>query len=885
MDEDDELDDEINESAEAPPIIDPNHKPGTPDILPILPLRDAVLFPDMLLTHVIQDPRDIRLVDDVLLQDRFVAFVPIVNPQAETNDPKSLWDKGCVGVILKMIKFPDGGVRLLVQGLRRIRIESILQRQPYYSARTSEIKDIIEPGVALDALHRSVRDQFNRLLELLPHAPSEVKLSAVNITDPGRFADLVAANLNLSMEERCSILDLADIKGRLGKISFLLEREMQIVELGTKIHEDVKQKINQGQREFFLREQLRAIRNELGDADNERVEINDIEKAIEEAGLPEEALKEAKRELSRLERMQPGSAEYTVSRTYLDWMTALPWQKETVDSLDMLKARKILDQDHYDLVKVKDRIIEFLAVKKIHPTGRSPILCFVGPPGVGKTSLGRSIARAMGRKFERISLGGVRDEAEIRGHRRTYVGALPGRIIQGMRRAGTKNPVFMMDEVDKLVSDMHGDPSSALLEVLDPEQNFNFRDHYLDAPFDLSKVVFITTANTLETIPPALLDRMEILRIAGYSDEEKLQIARKYLIPRVLAEHGMSGKGKKKGLVTLDKGALSTVIHSYTREAGLRNFERELSTIVRKLAVKYASGKRGPFRVGADDVKTYLGPPSFYANNPVRAEAPGVAVGLAWTAAGGDLLFIEASAMAGRKGLLLTGRLGDVIKESAQAALSWIRTRETQLGLEKDFFENHDIHIHFPEGATPKDGPSAGITLVACLISLLTRTQIRPRLAMTGEITLRGKVLPIGGIKEKALAARRGGIRDVIIPAGNIHDLDELQPEVLRDLTFHPIERIEDMLAVAFPKLIGKSSLPGLDAPAVDKSIGAKGVAKRKNAGKKKPAKPAKTVKAAKGKTANPKLDKTKTVKKTTAVKSPARIKSTGTDKPAQPAR
>ncbi len=806
MDEDDELEDDVNAGeAEAPPIIDPNQKPGTPDVLPILPLRDAVLFPDMLLTHVIQDPRDIRLVDDVLLQDRFVAFVPVIKPQSDDNDPASLWDRGSVGVILKMIKFPDGGVRLLVQGLKRIRIESILQRQPYFSARTSVIRDVTEPGVGLDALHRSVRDQFNRLLEMLPHAPSEVKLSAVNITDPGRFADLVAANLNLSMEERCSILDAVNIKERLEKISVLLEREMQIVELGSKIHEDVKQKINQGQREFFLREQLRAIRNELGDNPDDRVEITEIEKALDQSGLPEEALKEAKRELSRLERMQPGSAEYTVSRTYLDWMTALPWNKETEDSLDMAKARKILDQDHYDLAKVKDRIIEFLAVKKIHPAGRSPILCFVGPPGVGKTSLGRSIARAMGRKFERISLGGVRDEAEIRGHRRTYVGALPGRIIQGMRRAGTKNPVFMMDEVDKLVSDMHGDPSSALLEVLDPEQNFNFRDHYLDAPFDLSKVVFITTANTLESIPPPLLDRMEILRLAGYSDEEKLQIAKKYLIPRVLADHGMA---KKK--VNIDKSALKAVVHSYTREAGLRNFERELSTIVRKLAVKMASGKRGPFKVTDKDVKTYLGPPTYFGANPTRVEAPGVAVGLAWTAAGGDLLYIEASMMSGKKGLLLTGRLGDVIKESAQAAMSWIRTRETKLGLERDFFESRDIHIHFPEGATPKDGPSAGITLVAALVSLLTNAPIRSRLAMTGEITLRGKVLPVGGVKEKVLAARRAGVRDVILPAGNIYDLDELQPEVRRDIAFHPIERIEEMLPVAFPKLADRFLRSGL---------------------------------------------------------------------------
>ncbi len=788
-----------SENLEQPTgLIDPNNKPGTPDVLPVLPLREAVLFPDMLLTHTVQEPRDIRLVDDVLLQDRFVAFVPVTSPQADLSDPTPLRDRGCVGAILKMIKFPDGGVRLLVQGLKRVRIESILQRHPYFSAKTSVVQDIIEPGVALDALHRSIRDQFNNLLELMPQAPSEVKLSAVNITDPGRFADLVAANLNLSMDERCSILESADIKQRLERISVLLERELQIIELGTKIHEDVKQKINQGQREFFLREQLRAIRNELGDGDD-RVEINELEKAIDEAGLPEEALKEAKRELSRLERMQAGSAEYTVARTYLDWMAALPWSKETEDRLDVVKARKILDADHYDLAKVKDRIIEFLAVRKINPQGKSPILCFVGPPGVGKTSLGRSIAKAMGRKFERISLGGVRDEAEIRGHRRTYVGALPGRIIQGIRRAGTKNPVFMMDEIDKLVADMHGDPSSALLEVLDPEQNSTFRDHYLDAPFGLSKVVFITTANTLETIPPALLDRMEVLQIAGYSEEEKLQIARKYLIPRVLADNGIN---KKK--VSFDASALRTIINAYTREAGLRNFERELSTVARKIAVKIAAGKRGPFKIKAEDMKTYLGPPRFFSSEVAKKEAPGVALGLAWTASGGDLLYIEAAKMAGKKGLLLTGRLGDVIKESAQAAMSWIRTRAKELGLDENFFENDDIHIHFPEGATPKDGPSAGITLVAALISLLTDTPLRPKLAMTGEMTLRGKVLPIGGLKEKALAARRAGVKDVIFPLGNIHDLDELQPEVLKDITFHPIENIEEMLPIAFPKLCEK---------------------------------------------------------------------------------
>ncbi|MDR1611534.1 MAG: endopeptidase La [Planctomycetota bacterium] len=786
---------EIGDAERPAALIDPNHKPGTPDTLPVLPLRESVLFPDMLLTHSVQDPRDIRLVDDVLLKDRFVAFVPVARPAEDPTDPAILRGRGCVGVILKMIKFPDGGVRLLVQGLKRIDIRAILQRDPYFTARTAVAPDILEKSVAVDALHRSLRDEFARLLELLPHAPGEAKLSAANITDPGRFADLVAANLNLKLEERCAILDASDIKRRLEQISVLLERELQIVELGTKIHEDVKQKINRGQREFFLREQLRAIRNELGEGDD-RVEIAELEKALADAGMPEEALKEAKRELSRLERMQPNSAEYTVARTYLDWMAALPWNKTTEDRLDVAKARKILDADHYDLAKVKDRIIEFLAVRKIHPQGKSPILCFVGPPGVGKTSLGRSIARAMGRKFERISLGGVRDEAEIRGHRRTYVGALPGRIIQGIRRAGAGNPVFMMDEIDKLVSDWHGDPSSALLEVLDPAQNAAFRDHYLDAPFDLSRVVFITTANTLDAIPSALLDRMEVLAISGYSEEEKLGIARRHLIPRVLADNGV-----KKSQLKFDAAALRAVIGSYTREAGLRNFERELAAIARKIAVKIAFGEKGPFTVKAEDVKKHLGPPRFFASEVARTEPPGVALGLAWTASGGDLLYIEAARMPGKKHLTLTGRLGDVIKESAQAALSWIRTREKKLGIPEDFFENEDIHLHFPEGATPKDGPSAGITLVCALVSLLTGTPVRPRLAMTGEITLRGKVLPIGGLKEKSLAARRAGVRDVIIPKGNEHDLGELQPEVLRDIRFHPIETIGEMLPIAFPKM------------------------------------------------------------------------------------
>ncbi len=766
-----------------------------PDVLPVLPSQDVVLFPDMILPLVVNTERDTTLVDHVLLNDRFLALVPMTGESEDEPSPEQLSGFGAAAVVLKMLKFPDGSVRILVQGLKRLQVEDYLQREPFLIAKTRSMEDALTESVKLDALFRSIRDQFHRLMELLPQVPEEMKVAAANIDEAGRFADLVASNINLSMDERCMILEESDVHRRLEKISLMLGRELQIVELGSKIQADVKEKINKGQREFFLREQLKAIRKELGEEDDAKMEIEELRTQIAEAELPEEAMKETARELKRLQRMQPGSAEYTVARTYLDWMANLPWGKLTTDRLDVIKARKILDADHYDLDKVKDRIIEFLAVRKIHPEGRSPILCFAGPPGVGKTSLGRSIARAMGRKFVRISLGGVRDEAEIRGHRRTYIGALPGRIIQGLRKAGTRNPVFMMDEVDKLVSDFRGDPSSALLEVLDPEQNHAFSDHYLDAAFDLSQVIFITTANQLETIPPPLRDRMEVLTIPGYAEEEKLQIARRHLIPRIIRDHGLKSKKVK---ITAD--AIRCVMADYTREAGLRNLERELASIVRKVAVKVASRKRGPFKITPKNVKSYLGPPKFFGESVTRREAPGVAVGLAWNPTGGDILFIESTRMAGKKHLHLTGRLGDVIKESAHAALSWIRTHAIDLEIHENFFDNTDIHVHFPEGATPKDGPSAGIALVASLVSLLKNRPIKRRLAMTGEITLRGKVLPVGGIKEKMLAARRSGIREVLLPADNIHDLNELPPQVQRDLTFHPISEIQDMLPLAFPE-------------------------------------------------------------------------------------
>lgn len=766
-----------------------------PDSLPVLPTRDVVLFPDMILPLMVNSDRDTALVDHVLLNNRYVMLCPMLNQQDGPPAPGDLFSHGTVGVVLKMLKFPDDTVRILVQGLKRARLGKYLQKDPFFVAKQRLLDDNMpKRSVKLDALYRSIREQFQNLIDLVPQFPEEIKVAAVNIEEPGRFCDLVASNINLSMEERCMILEESAIRQRLEKLSLLLGRELQIVELGSKIQEDVKTKIQKGQREFFLREQLRAIRSELGEDDDHSAEMTELRTQIEDAKLPEDATKEAERELKRLERMQPGSAEYTVARTYLDWLANLPWTKMSEDRLDVTEARRILDEDHYDLEKVKDRIIEFLAVRKIHPTGRSPILCFAGPPGVGKTSLGRSIARSMGREFVRISLGGVRDEAEIRGHRRTYIGALPGRVIQGLRKAGTRNPVFMMDEIDKLQSDFRGDPASALLEVLDPEQNAAFVDHYLDVAFDLSQVIFITTANQIETIPPALRDRMEILHIPGYAEEEKVQIAKRHLIPRILSEHGLTKKQ-----IRFNVSAIKRIMGDYTREAGLRNFERELASVVRKIAVKIAGGRRKPTTVSATDVKSYLGPPRFFGDSVKKALPAGVAVGLAWNAYGGDVLFIECTRMSGKKSLQLTGKLGDVIKESAHAALSWIRTHALELGIHEDFFETSEIHIHFPEGATPKDGPSAGITLVTSLISLLTGKRILPRLAMTGEITLRGKVLPVGGIKEKMLAARRAGIRQIILPADNVHDLEELPPQVKADLTFHPISEIHEMLEIAFP--------------------------------------------------------------------------------------
>ena len=802
-------DDQQNEDAEPAIIVADGADEKTttenlPKELPLLPLRNVVLYPDMILPLVINSTRDTALVDAVLLQDRMLVMVPQRDPEAEDLKPEGLFPAGCAGTILKMLRFPDNTTRILVQGMARVRIAGVTQTDPFFKGTVERLEEVRKESVRLAALFRNAREQFQQLIGFIPQFPEEMKVASMNITDPARFADLVAANINLTMGDRSELLAEPSVAARLEKIGVHLGKELEVARLGNKIQADVQEKVNKGQRDFFLREQLKSIRKELGEDEDNQAELEEIRAELDAAKLPPEALKEAERELKRLESMQPGSAEYTVSRTYLDWMGALPWAKLTDDRLDVAQARRILDAEHFDLKKVKARIIEYLAVRTLNPESRGPILCFVGPPGVGKTSLGRSIAKALGREFIRISLGGVRDEAEIRGHRRTYVGALPGRIIQGLRKAGSRNPVFMMDEIDKLASDFRGDPASALLEVLDPEQNKDFSDHYLDVAFDLSKVMFITTANDLSTIPAALLDRMEVLNLPGYAEEEKIQIAKRHMLKDLVKENGL----KPRDIEFTPQG-LRAVVAEYTLEAGVRNLERELSSICRKVAVRKAEGKRTPVTVTRRKVVELLGPPRFHNETADRGRTPGIAVGLAWTSTGGDVLFIESTRMPGKGGLMLTGQLGDVMQESAKAALSWIRSHMEQFKLEPEVFEKSDFHIHFPEGAVPKDGPSAGITMITSLISLLTDRPIADKLAMTGELTLRGKVLPVGGIKEKMLAARRYGIRHVILPKQNENDLVELPEEVKKDLSFYPVDNIKDVLRIAFDLSLGKPSRKG----------------------------------------------------------------------------
>ncbi len=777
-----------------------NDEMKIPGKLPVLAASDIVLYPDMIAPLSISHERDMKMIDDSLIGDKLLIIAPLERPMEDSSDTEAIHNIGCVAAVLKMFKLPEGEMRLLIQGLSRAEITEYTQIEPHATAKIQILEEKVPNNIQSKALFSSLRKEFSRLTEILQF-PEDIKVTAHNIDHPGRFSDLVASNIDISHDQRLEILDEMNVMKRMEALTVMLGKNMQIVELGNRIQQSVKERIGEGQREYFLREQLKAIRSELGD-DEGSYELEEMAKKLEEAELPEHAMQEAKRELNRLEKMQSGSAEYTVSMTYLDWMISLPWNKETKDEINIKRAQEILDADHYNLKKVKERIIEYLAVKKINPEGKSPILCLVGPPGVGKTSLGKSIAKAMNRKFVRHSLGGVRDEAEIRGHRRTYIGALPGRIIQGLRRAESKNPVFMLDEIDKLVSDMRGDPSSALLEALDPEQNNEFSDHYLDVNFDLSKVVFIATANTVDTIPDALYDRMEIISLPGYSSLEKHEIAKRYLIPRVLKDHGL-----KASQIKFNKSAIDFIMRGYTREAGLRSLEREIATVVRKIAVDIAKGQKGPFNVNVKLVEKLLGPEEFTNELIKRSNAAGVAVGLVWTSVGGDVLFIESTSMPGGKQMQLTGSLGDVIKESAAAALSWTRTHANELGLNPEFYENSDIHIHFPEGATPKDGPSAGVTLVTSLVSMLLNKRVKSRLAMTGEITLRGKVLPVGGIKEKMIGAHLAGIKEVVLPQPNMKDLHDLPKEVMNGIKFYPVEEVTEVLNLAFPNVFVKEAV------------------------------------------------------------------------------
>ncbi|HEX6776354.1 MAG TPA: endopeptidase La [Methylomirabilota bacterium] len=771
---------------------------GVPEIVSVLPLRDAVLFPYAVMPLGAGRESSVRLIEDAMSGSRTLGAFGQLVASVDAPQESDLHRMGTYTTIHKVFKQPDGSVRLAVQGITRIRLIEIVQTRPFLRARVEEVPDIM-PAVGdleAEALSRNATTLFRQIVELSPLLPDELAEAVGNLTHSGRIADAIAASLpSLTSQAKQELLATADVKARLARLVAALTKELEVLELGSKIQSQVESEVGKGQRDYYLREQLKAIQKELGQTDERTQEIDDLRQAIEAAGMTEEAKKEALRELDRLAKMPPAAAEYTVARTYLEWLVALPWSKETEDILDLSEARRVLDEDHWGLEKIKDRILEYLAVKSMRPKGKDPILCFVGPPGVGKTSLGRSIARALGRKFHRISLGGMRDEAEIRGHRRTYIGALPGQIIQGLRRAESRNPVLMLDEIDKLGMDFRGDPASALLEVLDPEQNVAFRDHYVDVPFDLSRVLFITTANLLDTVPPALRDRMEIIELPGYTEEEKVRIAGTHLVPKQAKDHGLT-EGEH---IRWTDAALARLVRYYTREAGLRSLERQIAAICRKVAKRRVEGQTEPVDVTPELVGELLGAPRFLLEElEERTRVPGVAVGLAWTAAGGDILFIEATRMKGGKTLTLTGQLGDVMKESAQAALSWVRSHASELGIRSDFWETSDIHVHIPAGAIPKDGPSAGVTMVTALASLMGQRPVKARLAMTGEITLSGRVLAVGGIKEKVLAARRAGVTTVILPRRNERNLLEDVPKPLREsMTFHLVDSVEEVLDLA----------------------------------------------------------------------------------------
>jgi ATP-dependent Lon protease len=762
-------------------------------LLPLLPLKEMVVFPEAVTPLAIGQERSIKLIDDVLAAERTLALVAVRNPDADPPGFDDVYRIGTAAVVHKMIKIPDGTLRVLVQGTERIRLEEPAGDEPYLVGRFVPVPDIVEETPEVEALTREVQAQFGRIIEMAAYLPAELQLAAANVDDPSALCHLVAATLRLKTDERQELLETISVEERLRKVLVILNRELEVSELGSRIQSQVASEIDKTQREYFLREQLKAIREELGEASDEAAEVEELRRQVEEKQLPDEVRKAVERELGRLERLPPAAAEHGVIRTYVDWILSLPWAEATVDNLDLRRARRVLDEDHYDLDKVKDRIVEYLAVSKLKEDLSGPILCFVGPPGVGKTSLGQSIARALGRKFQRLSVGGVRDEAEIRGHRRTYIGALPGTIIRAIRDAGSRNPVILIDEIDKLGSDYRGDPASAMLEVLDPEQNSTFRDHYLDLPFDLSKVLFICTANQLDTIPAPLLDRVDVIQLSGYTEDEKVAIARRYLVPKQLEAHGLT-----RGQLVIPEPTLRLVIREYTREAGLRNLERQIAALCRKAATMVAKGRAKRIRVDEPRVREWLGPRRFSAEARRRTADPGVATGLAYTAVGGDVLFIEATAYPGEGRLTITGQLGDVMRESARAALSWVRSHAEDLGVPPGWFTENDVHVHVPAGAVPKDGPSAGVTIATAIVSLVQGRPVADDVGMTGEITLTGQVLPIGGVREKTLAAQRAGLRRVILPSENEPDLVELPPETRDAIDFTLVDHVEQVLDAAF---------------------------------------------------------------------------------------
>lgn len=792
-----------------------------PDELAILPLRGTVVFPLTVVPLTVNQPRSMKLVDDASVGQRIIGLVTSLNAELESPGPSDLHTIGTSAQVLRLFRAPDGSVRLLVQGLARFKLGEIAQTDPYLKAQITLEPEIVETGIEVEALMRSVIEKFQRMGELVPSMPSELIASVLSVEDPRQLAYAIATYIRITVTDAQKLLEIDSVAEKLKLLLAVLSKEVEVLELGRKIQEDAQGEMEKMQRDFYLREQLKAIQRELGDADETQVEVEEFRQKVASVGLPEEAHKEALRELDRMTKLPASSAEYGVIRTYLDWITALPWSTTTEDNLDIPHARQVLDEDHYGLKDIKERILEFLAVRKLrlerkaereqHKTEPADlirreregiILCFVGPPGVGKTSLGQSIARAMGRKFMRLSLGGVRDEAEIRGHRRTYIGALPGQIVQSLRRVGSRNPVFMLDEVDKLGSDYRGDPSSALLELLDPEQNREFRDHYLDVSFDLSQVLFITTANWLDTIPGPLRDRMEILELSSYTDNEKLAIAKGYLIPRQVKENGLHTDE-----LAFTDDAIRIIIRNYTREAGVRSLEREIGRVGRKVVTKIAESKTNLVEIGAEDVPDYLGKKRFYYTEEVeeRTSIPGVATALAWTPVGGDVMFVEATAMPGARGFQLTGQLGEVMQESARAALSYVRAKAADFGITDEYFTKHDLHLHVPAGGTPKDGPSAGVTMATALVSLISGKPVRSDVGMTGEITLRGQVLPIGGVKEKVLAAHRAGLKMVILPRRNEKDLDDVPEEIRKQMKFVYADRVEDVINAALTAPTTKS--------------------------------------------------------------------------------